>query len=222
MVKLKVNPTRRRSIAADADNTNRESYLIDSIELLRDLFRQCGTEIPPVRVSVGWPGMRGGVKRLGSCWKREASSDGAFQIFVSPVIDESTQALGALVHELCHACTDCEGHNHEFKVIARALGLEGKLTTTYPGPVLLDRLNGLVIDKLGKYPHAALTPDKSGEKKQGTRMVKCVCPESGYTVRTTRTWIDTYGPPLSPATKLPMVVDGASTEETAKETNTEE
>lgn len=207
MVKIKVRPTRRRSIAADADNTNRESYLIESIELLRDLFREAGSEIPPVRVSVGWPGGRGGVKVLGKCWKREASRDGAFQIFVSPMVEDTIQALGILVHELCHACTDCQGHTHEFKVLARALGLEGKLTSTYPSNRLIERLNALTVEKLGKYPHAALTPEKSGEKKQGTRLVKCVCPQTGYTVRTTRTWIAAFGPPLSPATKLPMVVE---------------
>jgi hypothetical protein len=212
MAKITVKPTRRRSVAADTDNTNRESYLIQSVELLRGLFRKCGAagaEIPPVRVSVGWQ-LRGGVKAIGSCWKREASRDGSFQIFISPAIDDTVEALAILVHELCHACTDCDGHGAAFKALARAIGLDGKLTATYPGPALTERLNALVVGVIGKYPHAALIPDpeKSGQKKEGTRLIKCVCEKTGYTVRTTRKWLVTYGPPLSPVTKTPMKVEG--------------
>lgn len=222
MVKLTVKPTRRRSIGSDADHTNRESYLMDAVEIIRPLFLEHGAEIPPFHVSVGWPGGRGGLKILGRCWKREASRDGAFQIFVSPVIDDTIQALGILVHELCHACTDCEGHNHEFKALARGIGLDGKLTATFPSDILTDRLNGLVVEKLGKYPHSALTPEKSGEKKQGTRLIKCVCDETGYTIRTTRNWLASYGAPISPKTKQPMrIIENAETPE-APEDITEE
>lgn len=210
MVKITIKPKRRATgEAADTgDHANRETYLIAATEHLAPLFEKAGAKLPPVRVSVGWPGARGGIKRIGSCWKREASRDGSFQIFISPITDDTTTALATLVHELCHACTDCTGHGADFKALARALGLEGKLTATYAGETLTDRLNALVVDKLGKYPHSALTPEQSGEKKQGTRLVKCICAKSGYTIRTTRQWLVTYGPPLSPVTKTPMKVEG--------------
>ena len=187
---------------------NREAYLLQSVELLRDLFRQAGAEIPPVRVSTGFTGGNR-KKQIGSCWKKEASKDGTYQIFVSPVIDDTIRALDILVHELCHACTGCDGHGKDFRRLALALGLEGKMTATTAGKELASRLNALVVAKLGKYPHAALStaPEKTGEKKEGTRLIKCVCEKSGYIVRTTRQWLTLYGAPLSPVTKQPMTID---------------
>jgi hypothetical protein len=37
-------------------------------------------------------------------------------------------------------------------------------------------------------------------------MVKCVCDDTGYTCRTTRQWLDKFGPPLSPKTRKFMTV----------------
>lgn len=214
MVKLTVTPRRATTpppeppppSSVPASLLNRESYLIAAIDRLRLVFVAAGSDVPPVRVSVGWPGGRGGKNKIGSCWPRAASKDGTFQLFVSPVVDDTHQALGVLVHEICHACTDCSGHGADFSKLARGVGLEGKLTSTYPGQTLIDRLNGLVIEQMGTYPHSAIVLEESGEKKQGTRMVKCVCEESGYTCRTTRTWLERYGAPISPKTKRPMTV----------------
>jgi len=206
--KLKVTPTRHRSTGADKDHTNRESYLIAATGVLAPAFAKAGHELPPVRVSVGFPGSRRGRRELGSCWKKEASKDGTFQIFISPVIDDTIRALDILAHELCHAATNCTGHSSEFGDLARAIGLEGKLTATYAGPDMVRRLNETVVAKLGKYPHAALSldPAKSGRAKDGTRQIKVTCPDSGYVCRTTRLWLEKYGPPLSPVTHKPMVI----------------
>lgn len=217
MVKLTVTPTRRRSTGANVDKINRESYLLASIDLIAPFFKESGNDIPPVRVSVGWPGSRRGIHDLGSCWKKEASADGTFQIFVSPIIDDTVRALDILIHELCHAVTNCEGHNDAFGLVARAVGLDGKLTATFAGDALRERLNVEVIAKLGKYPHSALNPTKSGKKTQTTRLIKMTCPESGYTARTTRQWLDKYGALISPVTGKPMVFEKPAADEKADE-----
>jgi len=191
---------------SETDHTNREAYLIAAVELVRPLFAEAGATIPPVRVSVGWPGSRKGLRAIGSCWRKEASADGSFQIFVSPVLSDTVEALACLVHELAHAATNCSGHDHAFSVVARGIGLEGKLTSTMAGSSLTRRLNADVVGKLGQYPHAKLDPGQSGQKTQTTRLIKCVCPSSGYVVRTTRAWIEKYGTPISPITKKPMEV----------------
>ena len=53
------------------------------------------------------------------------------------------------------------------------------------------------------------TVENTGEaqnKKQGTRMLKVVCANgTGYTVRMTRLWIDTYGTPKCPCCNKAMV-----------------
>lgn len=57
--------------------------------------------------------------------------------------------------------------------IAKAIGFKAPWTSTPATLDLIGRLNGLVVN-LGPYPHAAI--DKSGRKKQGTRMLKAICP----------------------------------------------
>lgn len=48
------------------------------------------------------------------------------------------------------------------------------------------------------YPHAELNAGKSGEKKQGTRLIKCECSACGYVCRTTSKWLEEIGAPLCP------------------------
>lgn len=206
MPKILVKRKKGFERAQERDHSNREAYLIAAVELLRPKFAELGHQLPPLRVSVGWPGARGGLKAIGSCWRKEASADGSFQIFVSPILSTAPDALACLIHEICHAVTNCTGHSKEFKRIARAIGLDGKLSVTFPGAELASYIEGDIIAKLGPYPHAALNPGESGQKKQGTRLVKCVCPVTGYTIRTTKTWLDTYGPPISPKTGKAMEV----------------
>ena len=94
-----------------------------------------------------------------------------------------------LVHELCHAVDNCQhGHGPAFRQIATAVGLTGKMTATVAGPQLAERLNALLSGMPG-YPHRTLDVSVNG-KKQGTRLLKIVCPVCGYTARTTRQWLD--------------------------------
>lgn len=102
-----------------------------------------------------------------------------------------------------------EGHGKQFGQLARACGLEGKLTATFAGDDLRDICEGWVEGRLGPYPHSKLTPDSktSGPKKQGTRMIKCVCEGCGYTARTTGKWLDEKGTPICPCNKEAMKVE---------------
>lgn len=78
------------------------------------------------------------------------------------------------------------------------------MPSTSVGEALAARL-APTLDLLGPYPHAAVTPSAttSAAPKQGTRMLKCECPACGYTVRTTRKWLD-LGEPLCPVHERPM------------------
>lgn len=82
-----------------------------------------------------------------------------------------------------------------------------EMRATVAGPELKERLNALSAE-LGPYPHAGLNLG-AGRKKQGTRMLKCVCGSCGYTARTTGKWIETLGAPLCPCNSLPMNFDQA-------------
>jgi hypothetical protein len=183
----------------------REAWLEEAVGRLGELFHDINIEIPPVRVSIGWPS-KGGLstrnRTVGQCWKASVSTDGVPQIFISPTLDQVDVILGTLVHELIHAWDDCEsGHKGKFAAAARKVGLEGKLTATHvsEGSDLYHRLQG-VSEGLGKFPHAALVMEELTEQrpKQTTRMIKLVTPECcEYTVRTTAKWIN-EGLPLCP------------------------
>lgn len=205
-------------MTATPKHTSREAWLIAAVEAVAPWYATLGQPLPAVRVSVGWPGGRGDKSRtIGQCWAPEAASDGIAQIFISPVLDDASRVLDVLVHELVHAINfslGVHGHGREFRVIAVGLGLEGKMTETVAGEELKAKLDELA-EELGTYPHGRLgtavivekpkpgTGDEPrkltpwGTPKQGTRMIKVVCDECGYTFRTTQKWIE-VGMPSCP------------------------
>jgi len=192
-----------------AKHTNRESWLIAAVECLRPVFSDHGYKVPPCSVTCGWPSKGATAKRsrrIGECWTPKAAADKRAAVFISPVLAAETVAgecgvLAVLVHELVHAVVGVEcGHKGAFKQCATAVGLVGKMTSTTAGEELMEQLQG-VADELGPYPHGVMNPadaEKSGPKKQGTRMIKCECGECGYTVRTTKKWLEDVGAPHCP------------------------
>jgi hypothetical protein len=175
-------------------HANRESWLQAAVDKLSSaIFGVKNFVVPQVRISIGFPSRRGLASKhqtIGECWAAKAAADGKSQVFISPTLDNPIEALAVLVHELVHATVGVEhGHKGPFSACAKAVGLEGKMTSTHAGEDLKVRLAGIATG-LGDYPHAALNPDLSGKKKQSTRMLKAQCPQCGYTVRLTKTWAE--------------------------------
>jgi hypothetical protein len=173
----------------------RELWLEKATEKLRtDFFAPIGEIVPPVRVSIGFPGGGSPRKTVGEYWKSVAVKDGVPQVFISPVKDCPIEILDILVHELVHAIVPDAGHKAPFKRIALAVGLTGKMRSTVAGPKLKARLNELARE-LGPIPQSAIILGE-GRKKQSTRMIKVECSDCGYVARTTRQWLETIGAPL--------------------------
>jgi hypothetical protein len=181
---------------------------------MEPLFKRNGYKIPAVRVSCGFP--YASKKAIGQCWDKSAASDKVAQLFVSPQVKDELAPQGVLsilVHEVVPGVVgNDQKHNKVFGKCARAVGLEGKLTETVAGAVLIDEMKSW-MEKLGKYPHAALNPGKRPTKKQTTRMVKCECSPCGYIARTSQKWIDKAGAPLCPCNKQPMKFDAPEGED---------
>jgi hypothetical protein len=201
--------TATTTTATEARFSTREEWLVAAIEALAPIFAEVGEALPATRVSVGWPGGRGKKNAvIGQCWSKAASKDGVAALFISPVLDDASRVLDVLAHELVHAIDDCaSGHKGRFAVIAKGIGLEGKMTATVAGEALKARLDDIASD-LGAYPHAAMVNPGAaqGEPKQGTRMLKVECSEgSGYIVRMTRKWLDEFGTPICPCHQEPML-----------------
>ena len=178
----------------------RENWLQSATEELRTLFKQCGEEIPTqVRSSCGFPSksaLSNKNRRIGECWSARASADQHAEIFISPTISDSSRVLDILAHELIHAVHPNAGHGKAFKRTATAIGLEGKMTATVAGAKFKEWAEP-VLARLGAYPHADLVPSNA-QKKQTTRMLKCFCPECGYTVRVAGKWLEAMGAPMCP------------------------
>ena len=170
---------------------NRETYLNKAIDNhfiewfsnagVDHIARSCGgkslKEIrSKIRVSCGFPaGVRGtsANKTIGVCWNEGCSSDNSIEIFISPIIDDSSRVLDILIHELIHAVLPTgEGHGKNFRKAALKIGLTGKMTATTASPTLINDLKK-VIAKIGTYPHGKM--DINNRKKQTTRMIKHEC-----------------------------------------------
>jgi hypothetical protein len=181
--------------------SNREQWLQDALNEVSPVFAGHGYPLPDkIRVTCGFPaGSRGG-KRIGEHWSPVASDDAHHEILISPTLADSSRVLDVLVHELCHASTLGDGHGKKFGKIARLMKLEGKLTATTGGDAFKQDMAN-ILQGLGDYPHAKL--NLSDRKKQGTRLLKAVCPACGYTVRVTAKWA-VFGLPICPVDNVEM------------------
>src|SRR5574343_787851 len=201
---ITIDPSKSsRPVAGLVGPKTREAWLVRLANALRPLFESHGATIPDrIRFSCSWTrGGRGKAAkaRIGECWYPESSADQTTEIFVSPAIDNPLTVASILSHELVHACLGPgHGHGPEFKRLAVAIGLVGKMTATAAGPELAAHLATL-CQAIGPYPHAELRegPTADRPKKQGTRMLKVECPSCGYTVRTTAKWLS-VGLPTCP------------------------
>jgi hypothetical protein len=176
---------------------HRETWLNNAITQFKPVFKTVDAELPAnIRVTCGFPSKSAGrssKQRIGECWSDKASADQTIEVIISMVLDNPIRVLDVLCHELVHAAvgTEC-GHKGEFRRVARALGLEGKLTATEAGAELTAKLE-IIAAKLGDYPHAAI--DFSNRKKQTTRMlkIKCLEHECGMVFRTSSKWVELNG-----------------------------
>ena len=67
--------------------------------------------------------------------------------------------------------------------MAKAIGLEGKMTATSAGEKLTEKLKE-IISRIGNYPHGEVSTNVA--KKQTTRNIKVACDSCGFSYRTSR------------------------------------
>lgn len=170
----------------------REAWLERAIELICvSVFQAKDYDLRPetMRVSCSWPAGREPDKVIGQCWPRKNSPNGVNEMFINPTQADPVKVLGILTHEMVHAYDDCESkHGGVFKKIATKIGLEGKMKSAFPGPVLLVEMTRIAA-ALGPYPHRAMSLELK-EKKQKTYMLKCTCAACDFLFRTTQAQID--------------------------------
>lgn len=183
---------------------SRENWLNAAVNALRPMFEQRGYRIPEkIRVSVGFPG---GGRRPGSygvqCFVAHNGKDGAYELFVSPTLDDEVKVLGQLTHNLVHVAVGIKsGHRAPFQNCATAMGLEPPWVSTHEGSAFKFGVAKPVIERLGvRYQHTKLSasdPTTVG-KKQTTRLRRCECATCGYITYTTAKWLLSSGEPRCP------------------------
>lgn len=145
---------------------NREQWLRGAADWIdQNILKPHNVRLPEKwAISVGFP--KGSAKAIGQCWPTNMAADSeTTTILISPVLGnhDLVNLLQVIVHECIHAAVgNKHKHGGEFKRVARAVGLEGKLTATYvsEGSALAVQLLGLA-EGLGEYPHVALVPRKA-------------------------------------------------------------
>ena len=174
----------------------REEWLMRAVVHLEPIFQKGGYQIPPVKVSIGFPSTGAKGRHLGQCWGSKASEDGINQIFIAPNQADPVEVLDTLTHELVHAVDDCKsGHGEGFKKIATDVGLVGPMRSAGAGEHLKQDLIR-IAKALGRFPHARLLiargASRAGIKRPGAKCAKC-----GYEVVMLKKYHD-LGPPICP------------------------
>lgn len=170
----------------------REEWLVAALEELRPMFAAEGHTLSDrIRIACGFPSTATRSGAIGECHASVASADQHYELLISPTVDDASKVFEVLVHELCHTLPGCLNHGITFQSAAHAMhlapGASKGWKATVQGPTF-DQAYRQIIDSLGVYPHAALR--LADRKKQGTRLLKAVCPSCGYTLRLTRLWAD--------------------------------
>lgn len=172
----------------------REDWLTAAVGELKPFFLLNGVSISDkIRVSCALPSnaKRTNFKSVGECFPNTNSADAHFEIFISPVLADPIKVFETLIAMLCHTANGALNHGKPYQKIADAMLLlpNGTQSARYKSVTHGDafvQAYKQIIESLGAYVHAELSA--SVGKKQSTRMLKCVCPSCGYTVRLTSKW----------------------------------
>lgn len=159
---------------------NRESWLNALTDALRPAFVAQGNPLPDtIHLSCGFPSKGAKSKVIGECHYAEPAP----QIFIRPDRIETEEVAGIVIHELCHAALGPgHGHGPEFKRLATALGLTGRMKATTVGDIARALLEPILAD-LGPYPHNALFSAASPRKTvrgEDARLINVRCPHCGF------------------------------------------
>jgi len=184
----------------------REAWLQAAVDHLRPLFAARGYEVPPVRVSIGWPGTGQRSQVEGECWPRKAAEDGVNQIFIAPNLGNACKVIDVLTHELVHAVDDCKHrHGKEFRAIALKVGLVGpEMRSASAGKELRATLEAIAA-RLGPFPHGPLARRLPSTRRSNPPRARC--PQCSYRLAIPRRFLH-LGPPLCPEHRVEMLEEG--------------
>lgn len=173
---------------------NRETWLNLMIDKATPIFDKAGFKISDIRgkLKVSCSMMVGQRKSskfgaIGQHLPAEWNKEKNHEMLISPTLENGVEVVAILIHEMCHAIQRhmygniVKAHGKEFRKIALAVGLQGKMTATTESPALKIIIENW-INEIGKYPHAKI--NLNARKKQGVRNLKVECQSCEWSFRT--------------------------------------
>ena len=139
----------------------KEAYLKAAFQKVIPLFYESGFPIDEIEenIEITCTDIR---KSWGGYCKQTISDDyypeEKYQIVINNSVDNGFNAIEVLIHEVCHAIQyhlyqgNVKPHGKEFKVIAEAVGLTGRMTQTYADTDLKIKIREWG-NEIGTYPH---------------------------------------------------------------------
>jgi len=168
-------------------------YLFDTREGWLEGFRDAmapklevlGYTLPDnIRISINEPtASKRGKGAYGKCFHPSESSSGHWEIFLNPIIETVDVLACTLTHELIHTVCFEDGHGKVFGSIARAMGLDGKLTATVAGKSWFQWATP-IIEALGPIPYSAM--NNPARKVSETYLLKLECNNCGWLARASK------------------------------------
>lgn len=181
--------------------TTREGWLREAVKRMEERYFIPHDQRMPEKwaVSCGFP--YGHARAIGQCWDPGVAGDGTTHMFVCPTQTDPVVVLATLLHEMIHAIVGVkEGHKKPFGVVARRVGLAGKLTATYAeeGSELYEGLKALA-EELGPYPHGGLAKRSKNKRKAMGGWVRLASPNNpDYKVLVSPKKMEEFGAPRDP------------------------
>tara|TARA_R100000541_G_scaffold640_4_gene4100 strand:+ start:2875 stop:3474 length:600 start_codon:yes stop_codon:yes gene_type:complete len=173
---------------------NRETWLNLMIDKAVPIFDKAGFKISDIRkkLKVSCSMMVGQRKSskfgaIGMHLPTEWNKEKNHEMLISPTLEDGVQVVAILIHEMTHAIQrhmygyTVKAHGKEFRKIALAVGLQGKMTATTESPELKIIIENW-INEIGKYPHDKI--NLNARKKQGVRNLKVKCQSCEWSFRT--------------------------------------
>jgi hypothetical protein len=181
-------------------HTVREDWLIDFTDRARERFEAIGYPLPyNLRTSIGWTSKGADSNCIAEATHASASSDGHYEIFVSPRTPQGDNVdvavAAALTHELAHLAAGFEhGHKGPFKRCATALGLVGRMEATLPGTDWFKWAQP-ILEEMGPMPMGTIDLSKATAGRAPTAktsLLKTYCPSCGWLARVTFKHIEAH------------------------------
>ena len=129
-------------------------------------------------------------KTLGKC-RYAFGANGKTRIQLCTSIESPIVAVHVLLHEIVHYYTHGDGHRGRFKHIMKRLNSEGRMTATSAGEDQTNWINEIIsLLRPWEEVHVPFKVTPRGKRGKGSRLIKCECLQCGFTMRTTRKWIE--------------------------------